>query len=678
MGWLRAIARPTLLFMLLILLTGESAPAATRYVSLSGSNTPPYDTWESATSRFAFAAQYAQPGDTIRVAAGTYTEPETILLNGGITLIGAGAELTELRNSGLPTMQIRTEGGNLSISGIAFRSRQRSPWPIAISYFTLADTLRVTHCTFTNYEISITSSSHKFIEVRHCVFTDCASDDGYVVWLGSGNGIIENNSFLSNRQEFFGATCINIEFVLELGNYVIRKNVFTGHQRDVRVALSHDTITIENNLFLNNPLPPPNQNPPYTWLANYVQLVTPYSIVRNNFFEGAFEDVTGTVTRKPACVALDWYQYAEISNNIFVGQQPGVGVNDDNSVLAGVPYSFEISYNSFWLDDHYKPVTLFPIDNSAATHYSCTDYRRETDTSLVLLTNNICSDPMFVDTIDYFLQQFSPCIDAGRPDIFDLDGSRSDIGPFGGPNGQFYAYQDLPPQVPQGLRLSSERPGRISWLANSESDISYYVIFRDTQFPPALDSAHVLTYVSISGLPFGGMQARGKHPPGNDRLPPVWTHQIDNRALLHFVDPGATTAQPLAYAVVAVDRSGLISEPATVGEAGGLIRPAATATLPQQFNLEQNYPNPFNAVTAITYNLPDLGAQPAPVKLTIYNSLGQQVKVLIDEAQSPGRHTAHWDGTDETRKEVASGVYFYTLVVSGVTYAESKKMVLVK
>lgn len=677
MGWLRAQARPTFLSLVVILLSGATASAATRYVSLSGSNTPPYDSWELATPRIAFAAQYAQPGDTIRVAAGTYTEPETILLNGGITLIGAGAELTELRNSGLPTVQIRTEAGNLSIFDIAFRSRSRSPWPIAISYFAPVDTIRVANCTFTNYEIAITSGQ-RFIEVRNCTFDDCASDDGSIVWLGSGNGIIENNSFLNNRQRFYGASCINIEFVFEHGNYVIRKNVFTGHQRDVRVALSPDTVTIENNLFLNNPLPPPNQNPPYTWLASYVELVTPYSIVRNNFFKGVFEDTTGTVVRKPSCVALDWYQYAEISSNVFVGQQPGVGVNDDNPVLSGVPYSFEISYNCFWLDGHNEPVTLFPSDNGAVTHYSCADYRRETDTSLVLLTDNICADPMFVDTLDYFLQQFSPCIDAGRPDVFDRDGSRSDIGPCGGPDGQFYVYQDLPPQMPQGLSSSTEQPGRLSWLANTESDLSHYVVFRDSQWPPALDSAHVLTYLSASGRPSGGTNANNKQPPSNDRLPPVWTHRLGNHSLLHFVDPGATAAQPFAYAVIAVDRSGLVSEPALAGAGGGLIRPSVTATLPQQFNLEQNYPNPFNAVTAITYNLPDLGAQPAPVKLTIYNSIGQQVKVLIDEAQSPGRHTAYWDGTDASRKEVASGVYFYSLVVSGIVIANARKMILIK
>lgn len=679
MGWLRAQARPTFLSLVVILLSGATASAATRYVSLSGSSTPPYDSWELATPRIAFAAQYAQPGDTIRVAAGTYTEPETILLNGGITLIGAGAELTELRNSGLPTVQIETESGNLTVSDIRFSGTPRIPQPAAIHFATYADTLSVYRCIFDRYEATV-GFWGKYLEFSHCQMLECGSVGSALhIGVGAGNGAIRNNTIRNTRTSFSGESAI--EFSLQGlggGRFEVVRNIFHGHQRDVFVSWSPDTITIENNLFLNNPLPPPNQNPPYTWLASYVELVTPYSIVRNNFFKGVFEDTTGTVVRKPSCVALDWYQYAEISSNIFVGQQPGVGVNDDNPVLSGVPYSFEISYNCFWLDGHNEPVTLFPSDNGAATHYSCADYRRETDTSLVLLTDNICADPMFVDTLDYFLQQFSPCIDAGRPDILDRDGSRSDIGPCGGPDGQFYVYQDLPPQMPQGLSSSTEQPGRLSWLANTESDLSHYVIFRDSQWPPALDSAHVLSYVSASGRPFGGTNANNKQPPGNDCLLPVWTHRLGNHSLLHFVDPGATAAQPFAYAVIAVDRSGLVSEPALAGAGGGLIRPSVTATLPQQFNLEQNYPNPFNAVTAITYNLPDLGAQPAPVKLTIYNSIGQQVKVLIDEAQSPGRHTAYWDGTDASRKEVASGVYFYSLVVSGIVIANARKMILIK
>jgi flagellar hook assembly protein FlgD len=95
-------------------------------------------------------------------------------------------------------------------------------------------------------------------------------------------------------------------------------------------------------------------------------------------------------------------------------------------------------------------------------------------------------------------------------------------------------------------------------------------------------------------------------------------------------------------------------------------------------SLEPNYPNPFNATTAIVYSLPNIGAQPAPVRLTVYNILGEKVKSLVDDNQQPGRHIAYWDGTDQQGQPVASGVYFYRLEVSGIEFVKSGKMVALK
>lgn len=94
--------------------------------------------------------------------------------------------------------------------------------------------------------------------------------------------------------------------------------------------------------------------------------------------------------------------------------------------------------------------------------------------------------------------------------------------------------------------------------------------------------------------------------------------------------------------------------------------------LPTDFTLAQNYPNPFNPSTEIAYSLPT-GSH---VKLTVYNSLGQEVKVLVDKFVSAGAHTAGWDAIDKSGNPVASGVYLYRLRVGDLT--ESKKMLLLK
>jgi len=94
--------------------------------------------------------------------------------------------------------------------------------------------------------------------------------------------------------------------------------------------------------------------------------------------------------------------------------------------------------------------------------------------------------------------------------------------------------------------------------------------------------------------------------------------------------------------------------------------------VPNAFSLEQNYPNPFNPTTTISYRL----ANQAEVKLTIYNSLGQLVRTLVDGVKNAGNHSVEWDGSDVLYNRVASGFYYYKLEVNSQTL--TKRMVLLK
>lgn len=77
----------------------------------------------------------------------------------------------------------------------------------------------------------------------------------------------------------------------------------------------------------------------------------------------------------------------------------------------------------------------------------------------------------------------------------------------------------------------------------------------------------------------------------------------------------------------------------------------------KDFKLSQNYPNPFNPSTTISYDIK--GAQ--NVTLKIYNTLGQEVKTLVNTRQNAGNYKVQWDGKDNAGKSVASGVYIYRL-----------------
>ena len=89
--------------------------------------------------------------------------------------------------------------------------------------------------------------------------------------------------------------------------------------------------------------------------------------------------------------------------------------------------------------------------------------------------------------------------------------------------------------------------------------------------------------------------------------------------------------------------------------------------IPSSFVLEQNYPNPFNPSTVVKYSIPKSGY----VTLKVFNSVGQEVKTVVNENHAAGNYQFIID-----LEGFSSGVYFYTLTAEG--FKETKKMLLVK
>lgn len=90
-------------------------------------------------------------------------------------------------------------------------------------------------------------------------------------------------------------------------------------------------------------------------------------------------------------------------------------------------------------------------------------------------------------------------------------------------------------------------------------------------------------------------------------------------------------------------------------------------TLPQQYQLLQNYPNPFNPTTSIRYDLPKAGF----VKITVYDILGREVRVLVNGEKNADHYEILFDA-----KSLSSGIYCYTIRTRD--YTQSKKMILMK
>jgi hypothetical protein len=88
---------------------------------------------------------------------------------------------------------------------------------------------------------------------------------------------------------------------------------------------------------------------------------------------------------------------------------------------------------------------------------------------------------------------------------------------------------------------------------------------------------------------------------------------------------------------------------------------------PVQFELAQNYPNPFNPGSTIKFSIP----QSSNVTLKIFNTLGQEVKTLLNQNMESGVYTINFDAG-----ELNSGIYFYKLDAG--QYSEVRKMTLIK
>ncbi|MDE3260124.1 MAG: T9SS type A sorting domain-containing protein [Gemmatimonadota bacterium] len=87
----------------------------------------------------------------------------------------------------------------------------------------------------------------------------------------------------------------------------------------------------------------------------------------------------------------------------------------------------------------------------------------------------------------------------------------------------------------------------------------------------------------------------------------------------------------------------------------------AAETLPEASGLAPNSPNPFNSATLITYHL----SSPGPVKLVIYNVLGQPVRTLVDETRGAGTYHVRWDARDDGGALLSTGVYIAHLSYPG-------------
>ncbi|HOJ19552.1 MAG TPA: hypothetical protein PLT92_13405 [Ignavibacteriaceae bacterium] len=598
--------------MFLILLLTEAAFGTIRYVSKTGSSTPPYTSWETASDSIQKCISICVDGDTVIVANGVYKE--SLIINPAITLIGSSMDSCIIDGRGLALITISLEDHGY-ISGIHIIGRGKENMNFKGVLCGDFKNLDVMNCRISNcYDgIYFTKSSGEIKnvimqEIVSGVFTFCMSDtckpklynsllvldaeEGTHAWTSfdGGQPTIENNIMVGKiRDEFSAPSGISTSF------------------------RNHKTISVKNNL-----------------MSGFV-----YCIPQQDGTD------SGIVANNVMTENLKYRGIIDYPNNIL-RIRSNILSKGGHAIKTQVQPN--VNYNLFWEND------------------------KNISSPFSLGSGDIEANPMLVkDTLgyslkaDYHLQKYSPGIDAGDPSILDIDGSRSDIGLFGGPLGQIYTYLDLAPKPPRNLTAQlSEGQILLSWNRNSEADLFRYRVYRDTLPGFIYDTSKIIGVVSD-------------------------TFFVDNL-------PDYYRAGTYYYKITAIDSAfnqSPASEEITVVVTGAAEGPPVVT---EEYKLLQNYPNPFNPSTVIPYRLKDGGY----VKIMVYNLLGELVRVLQNGYQNPGYYEVEFSPTkDERRKgegilefetfyrnDVVSGIYLYRIEVIGEgnipRFMDMKKMMLVK
>jgi hypothetical protein len=571
------------------------AIADTHFVSKTGSSIYPYTSWATASDSIQKAIDASSAGDTVRVGAGTYYEG--IVLKPYITLLGAGMDSCVINGMvpGHPPCVVKG-GDSSSIDGfhvLGFGHGSSDPDGI---FSTLGNNLK----NINNNRV--TDCYNGVFIYRSTVVSNNKLDDNVIgIATGlAGDGLIINNTITHNElgiNLFYGS------------GYRIVKNIicYSGYDKAISGYIM-DSLLIQNNLITD-------MTSFWDFHAIYLgDIQSAKARILNN---------TISVDKKYKGILISVID-AEIKNIIVANTSSGIDVESLNCYVTA-------SYNDLWNNtQNYSASGGAVIDTS--------------------LGGNIYNDPMFVNPdSDFHLQKYSPCIDAGDPNIKDPDSSRSDIGCYGGLYGETYTYLDLPPKAPDSLDASFDSVTiTLIWTPNTEADLSHYLVYKDTIFNFTPDTLKIVGVVSRDSSRFKDYSwVYGK----------TYYYKLSAWDLTNHQSPYSDELMIKATDVPWTEE---------------------TEVEIKKYSLSQNYPNPFNPTTVIVYYLPDIGYQPAEVELAIYNLLGKVVRTLVKERQYPGEHRIIWDGKDDQGNDVASGIYFYRLKVSGVEFIKAKKMVLIR
>jgi len=425
-----------------------SSIAEIRYVSHTGSNTPPYTSWETAADSIQKCINISSFGDTIYVANGVYEEQVTMIQ--GLTLIGAGIDscIVDTRAFATGDFYSIQVSDSCFIKGFCILVSNDPDIGAGLRGVGQTGLITANKVMFGNVGINLRDSD---IEIYNNI---CLNNRTGILTSNSSSLIKKNTITLNNSGirissfDFSYTPIIDSNYIETVGDGIkisfgtkstITNNTIILKQPNAIgyiIAGGADTVKISNNSVIAE-----------TGTTGFSNNLVP-TFQYNNYLTGNFDDMW-----QEQGVINAWDNNI-IKNNVITNAGRGIKKETNNNPT--------IQYNNSW-NNKVNYLEFIPD------------------------TTNLSVDPMIVngdstkEELDFHLQMFSPLIDAGDPTTLDKDSSSSDIGLYGGPFGESYTYHDLAPLPPRNLNSSYDSLKiEIKWNRNSEADFGYFKLYRDT------------------------------------------------------------------------------------------------------------------------------------------------------------------------------------------------------
>lgn len=560
----------------------------------------------------------AKDDDTVFVAAGIYNGP--ISMKNNIFVKGSGAGVTTITAPIDPLINIPT--------AVRFNAVKNT----GISGFNLVNERSL------GTVIEVISSDAEIAMNK----IDQSGMAMYTVMVFSGSHVtIRDNYFIESK--YGGSTMLNVSS----DDAIITRNIFSpSTASDIIMVTSGDRASITNNRFLRSK----------EGVSAITMMNSKRSMVANNLFSGSGS----------AGSAIKFFnaESTNILNNIFDVGSTGVNINSGyhfiennvfygNSIGINTPVPTVHRYNLFWKNS-------IDVNNG------------------ILDVTELSDDPQFVDREkgNYRPSPMSVMRNAGDPSAEwnDNDGTRNDIGIYGGP------FADSMMFISSNIRLRigsvSGRPGdtvRIPVIASGVIGMSgmNLMIDFDSQrlqllsvhtTPATRSFAMVRKNIgqSIVNIEMNGSESVTVDSASIAELTMLIQPQASGDAFVNFQNVYVISGAAQIISVQYTENGMVDLTPSSVN---GNDVPA-----PEQFFLAQNFPNPFNPLTTIGFTLQVSGL----TTLKIYDILGKEIAILVNENLQAGvYHQRMFNASNH-----ASGIYIARLQCGKAV--QYRKMVFIK